>query len=426
MTGLRASRRLLHVALVLGVVGTLAVGFESWIPAAATVPLAGVLVLALIEVLLPLPHSGTRRVELGDRMLANDESRVDVQLDGAVLPFNLRVEDGVPEGLDIVPGSVEPTRAAGAATAVSSYRVSARRRGDHAYDAVHVHRTSVLGLFERSDDVPLPGNVAVLPPSARHLRVQVRPRPPTRQGMPAKSMRRGPGDEFFALREYLPGDSLSDVNWKATARMNRVITNEYLPDEPPRYLIYVDTRASAAERGGEDVYERSLQLAAILAEALLDARSHVGLVLLSYHSQFVVPGGGANQLRRLRQMLLGAQPGYEASIHQLVLAGVAHLPSRADAVLITPNVYDASLSEAVSFLRARHGHCIVLAPGFPQRATGDELDDAARRASAALLNAEQAAALAAIRPYADRAAQWPPGEPISVTLARLDMSGRMR
>jgi hypothetical protein len=43
-----------------------------------------------------------------------------------------------------------------------------------------------------------------------------------------------------------------------------------------------------------------------------------------------------------------------------------------------------------------------------------------------MLNAEQAAALAGIRPLADSATQWPPGEPIAVTLSRLNLTGRSR
>lgn len=425
MIRLTASRRLLHVGVLMGAAAAAALAFETWVPAVALVPLAGVLVLAILEVLLPLPVTASRSLELGDRLLANDTTRVDLVMEGAVAPFNLWAEDGIPEGLHLLKTTTQPVSPAGGANATTSYRVLARRRGEHDFDVVRAHRTSALGLLDRSVEVPAPMRVTVLPPSARHLAVRVRPRPPTGQGVPTRSMRRGPGDEFFALRQYQPGDTISDVNWKASARLNRIITNEFLPDEPPRYLIYVDARASGAEHGEHDVFERSLTLAAILSDALLDARAHVGMVLLSFHSQFVVPGGGFMQARRLQRMLIDSKPGYEASISQLVLAGVAHLPARAEAILITANVYDPTLSQAVSFLRARHGRVLVLAPGFPE-VEGDDLDAAAARAASALLNAEQAAALAGILPYADRVAQWPPAEPISVTLARLDMSGRVR
>ena len=441
MTPLRTSRRFLHLALFMGVLGFWALVQQSWVPAAAMVPLAGVMLFALLEVLLPLPNGGRRRIELGDRLLAGDETDVDVVTDRVPFPQNVVLRDAVPEGLDVQPGSQEPFRPHPEGM-VARYRVRARRRGDHVFGAAAVARESMFGLFERTATLPTQGQVTVLPASAKFLGVRVRPRPPRPVGMTTRQFRRAPGDEFHSLREYHPGDNLGDVNWKATARMQKIITNEYLPEEPPRYIVYVDTRASGAEIGESDVFERNLELASILIEGLLESRAHVGLVLLSFHSLFIVPSGGPKQRRRLQQMLLLAQPGQEAPLHQLILAGTAHLPARADAILITANVYDPTLGQAVTHLRARHGRVALLAPGFPEPAlesagarraggasslgAGDDLDGSAQRASGAMLNVEQAAALAGIRPLADAATQWPPGEPIAVTLSRLNLTGRMR
>jgi uncharacterized protein (DUF58 family) len=422
---LLATRRLFHVALLIGLAGSAALFFNSWVPAAAAIPLAGLLLLAFVEVVLPIPARGERRVELGDRLLWGDETRIEVRLERAWLPLNLQLEEALPEGLALRPNSQTAFHVLPDGHAVTRYRVRIQRRGDQRFGVAQLRRVSALGLLERSAPLAVPTRLTVLPPSARNLGVRVRPRPPQRSGRTTRAARRGPGDDFYALREYQPGDSIGDVNWKATARLQRIITNEFLPDEPPRYLLYVDTRGSSAELGESDVFERSLHLASILAESLIEARAHVGLVFLSFHSVFLVPGGGASQLRRLRQMIIDVQPGQEASIHELVLAGVAHLPSRADAILITPNVYDASLGAAVTFLRARHGHCTVLAPAFPEPA-GDELGTIADRASGALLNAEQATALAGLLRLADAAIQWPPDEPIALTLGRLGMTGRAR
>ena len=143
---------------------------------------------------------------------------------------------------------------------------------------------------------------------------------------------------------------MGDVNWKASARMNRIITNEFLPEEPPRYMIYVDTRMTGSERGEPDVFERSLELASVLVEALIQARAQVGLVTVSFHSVFLVPGAGQGQLARLRSMLQNCQPGPPAPIRELVLSSLAHVPARAEALLVTSNVYDGSLRDALTSL----------------------------------------------------------------------------
>lgn len=424
MTDFAASRRLLHLGIVVGLVGLFAMTAYHWVPTAAAVPIIGLILFATFEVMLPLPVAARRSVEMGDRLLLEDETKVQVNVGKGALPLNLHLVDGVPDGLRQKTETVTHFAPA-AGGSVATYDIEAVRRGRHRYGPARVERRAWLGLYTRGADLPAPTTVEVLPASARNLGVRVRPKPPARSGVSTNMMRRGAGDEFFALRQYLPGDSLGDVNWKATARTNRVITNEFLPEEPPRYLIYVDTRATGSEQGEPDVYERSLELASVLSEALVDARAQVGLVTVSAHSVFLTPGGGRGQLNRLREMVLQCRPGDPAEIHSLVLTSLAHLPTRTEAILVTSNVYDNTLRDAVLALKARHGRVTVIAPAYPE-VEGDDLDRAARRASAAVLNAEQAAALTGLLGFADAVAQWPPEEPIAATLGRLGMTRRGR
>jgi uncharacterized protein (DUF58 family) len=421
---LYASRRLLQLGIILAVVALAAVIARDWVPAAAAVPLLGLLLFALVEVLLPLPRSAVRDMGKGRRWLLGDRNTVRMRFNMVPAPVNLELEDDVPEGLRLVAGSQTAFESDSSGTR-TSYKAEALRRGTHLFESARVTRKGWLGLFSRQMVLPVRAEVQVLPASARNLGVRVRPRPPSRSGVATQSMRRGAGDEFFALRAYQPGDSLGDVNWKASARMNRVITNEFLPEEPSRYLLYVDARATGTEKGQVDVFERSLELASVLVEALIQARAHVGLVTLSYRSVFLTPSGGMGQLNRLRAMIQDCQPGHPAPIGDLVMANLAHLPARAEAVLITSDVYDPSLRDAVLTLRARHQRVTVIAPGYPEGHGGD-LEETARKASAALLNAEQAAELAGLVGYADHTTQWAPEEPIAATLGRIGMTGRSR
>lgn len=420
MIRFHATARLMHMGLLLGLVGLWSLFAVSWVPLAILVPLLGVFLFALFESLLPLPMRALRRVEPSGSLLLQDEALVRVLVPPTPAPYNLIVEDPLPDGLRVVPGSRTPF-GMHKKSLVARYKVRAQRRGDYRFDTVRIRRSSMLGLFERSVDLPVPTQVSVLPVTAENMNIKLRPRPLQRTGMPTSTMRRGPGDEFFSLRPYQPGDNIGDVNWKATARMNRIITNEFLPEEPPRYLIYVDARSTASEKGEPDVFERSLELAHILIEALIQARAHVGMALLSYHSQLIVPASGQNQLNRLRDMIKGAQPGQYVPLHGLVMAGLGHLPQSADAVVVTANVYDTSLPEALGLLRARHKRVVLLAPGYPEP-VGQTLDLAARRASGAILNAEQANTIESMVGLVDASAQWLPDEPLTVTLSRLGMT----
>lgn len=421
MTRWVATRR--NVALVgVGAVAGLAALFaRSWVPAMALVPVLGLVVLAVAEILLPLPVRARRTIE-PPTLLKGDAATVRIATVRVPLPGNLVVVGGMPDGLHAAARTPFRPDAGGLVAAVP---VTARRRGEWTFPDVAVSRTGALGLFERRRRLDAPARVTVLPVTARERSMRLAARHLASAGVPTRLQRRGPGDEFYALRDYLPGDAFADINWRATARADRIITNEFLPDEPPRYLVYVDARAVAAEEGIPDAFERTLELGAAIVDALFEARAHVGLVLLAYEGRFQVPGGGAAQAARLRRMLLECRPGRPAPVAALVDGVAVHVPARARAFLVTPDLYDPTLTDALQALRARHGHVALMAPGFPEPGEDGE-GPVLLRAAGALLNADQAVVLAGSTQAVDVAVQWLPDEPLPVVFSRLGLGGRRR
>lgn len=422
MSRVIASRRLLAVLMLVALAAGVAIQSQSWIPATAMVPLVAMVLVSYFEVLLPLPRWAVRNVSTDGVLLRDDEAEVTVTMGFCVMPFNLTVRERLPEGLSVIPGSPSRIRIR-EGRLHGTYMLAARRRGDWDLGPMRIVRQSMIGLFERAVDVPMSTQVTVLPVTAKQHGLRLRPRTLLPEGIPTRSRRHGAGDTFYALREFAAGDTLSDVNWKATARYDRPFVNEFLPDEPARYMVYIDARAFGAEVGTEDVFERTLELSAALMEGLITANAHVGIVLLSYNASFKVPASGAVHNQKIRRMILQAKPGPEAPLLTLVEAGAPHLPRRTAAILITPNLYEPTLQQALTFLRAHHGRVQLLVPSFPEP-DGDR--QAAQRTAGSLLNADQGAVLADLAPYTDGAVQWPHGEPIPVTLGRLGLTGRMR
>lgn len=425
-----ATRRTLHILFLMGIAGAVAVAQETWVPAAAIIPLLGMVGFGLLEVLLPMPKWARRTIDGQGLMLRKDEADVTVHMGFCVMPYNLTVKERLPDGLNVKAGSQRQVRIMkeslrdGKFTMMEGgYTLEAVRRGDWDLGPCRVTRTSILGLFERQVDLPATTQTTVLPVTAQQHGMKLQPKTLVPEGIPTHTKRRGAGDTFYALREFQAGDSISDVNWKATARHGKPITNEFLPDEPARYLIYLDCRAFGAEKGKEDAFERTLELGGALVEGLFGAHAHVGIVLLAYKTQFKVPAGGAVHQGKVRQMILSAQPGEEAPLLPTVEAGAPHLPRRCGAILVTPNIYEPTLQQTLTFLRAHHGSVLLLVPGFPEP---DTYRDAPERTAGALLNADQAAVLADLNHVTDGAAQWAPDSDIAVTLGQLGLIGVRR
>ena len=88
----------------------------------------------------------------------------------------------------------------------------------------------------------------------------------------------GPGDEFFSLREYIPGDDLRFISWRASARTGTLYVKE-LEQQTSRYVVIVfDTRLQASVENFAEQFEEAVELAASIAITLLNRQYRVAIV----------------------------------------------------------------------------------------------------------------------------------------------------
>jgi uncharacterized protein (DUF58 family) len=173
-------------------------------------------------------------------------------------PGRVRVRQPVPP--DVV---LEPSEGERGLDAV----VVARRRGRHPLAPVAARSTGPLGLARRDRKVGGPAELVVYPdlPAARALAVLVR------QGRVGEGRRRGAlglGTDFESVRDYAPDDDVRQVNWRATARVGRPMSNQFRVDQDRDVLCVVDAgRLMAAPLGDRT-----------RLDAALDAVSAVALV----------------------------------------------------------------------------------------------------------------------------------------------------
>jgi uncharacterized protein (DUF58 family) len=101
------------------------------------------------------------------------------------------------------------------------------------------------------------------------------------------SVRRGAGHDLFALRDYQPQDDLRHIDWKATARGQRLIVREFTAEDERRVTIVLDTREfdeNSKEQAESEAldgsrFEKSVTLAASLVAHFIEERAEVRLIL---------------------------------------------------------------------------------------------------------------------------------------------------
>ncbi|TXK36131.1 DUF58 domain-containing protein [Nonomuraea sp. C10] len=124
------------------------------------------------------------------------------------------------------------------------------RRGDRESVAVTVRSRGPLGLAARQGNHHSPWSVRVLPPflSRKHLPSRLARLRELEGQHPA--LVRGQGTEFDSLREYVIGDDVRSIDWRATARRHDVVVRTWRPERDRRVLIVLDTGRTSAGRVG--------------------------------------------------------------------------------------------------------------------------------------------------------------------------------
>lgn len=182
------------------------------------------------------------------------------------------------------------------------------RRGDRIPDQVTVRSLGPLGLAGRQTSYEVPWRLRVLPPfeSRKHLPSRLARLHETDGRTPI--LVRGQGSEFDSLREYVIGDDVRSIDWRATARRNDVVVRTWRPERDRHVVIVLDTSRTSAGRVGDIPRLDSAIDAALLLTALA-TRAGDRVDLLAYDQQ-------------LRASVAGALPGRTLAVFSDAMAGL--------------------------------------------------------------------------------------------------------
>ncbi len=168
----------------------------------------------------------------------------------------------------------------------------------------------------------------------------------------------GDGIEYADLRDFVPGDRVRSINWRASARRQALVVNERHPERNTDVVLFVDTFVDVG-LGGRSTLDEAVRAAATLAARYLERRDRVGLVGYGGILRWLRPGMGVGQRYRLIETLLetGVEPTFTWRDVNLVPARI--LPPKALVVALTPLV-DPRFVAALEDLRARRFDLLVV------------------------------------------------------------------
>jgi uncharacterized protein (DUF58 family) len=239
------------------------------------------------------------------------------------------------------------------------------RRGDRNGDRVTVRSFGPMRLAARQRSADVPGRLRVLPEfaSRRHLPSRLA-RLREMDGRTAVQIR-GAGTEFDSLREYVIGDDVRSIDWRATARRSEVVVRTWRPERDRRVLIVLDTsRTSAARIGEVPRIDASMEAALLLSALASHAGDRVDLIAYDRKVRAQVAGThGPRLMPALADALAPIDPAMvEADWPGAIAAVQQRLSQHALVVLLTalePAAVAQGLLPAIDPLARQH--TVVLA-----------------------------------------------------------------
>ena len=234
------------------------------------------------------------------------------------------------------------------------------RRGDRRPDVVTVRSTGPLGLAARQGRHELPWRVRVQPPftSRRFLPERLAR---LRQLDGAVAVRvRGQGTEFDSLREYVEGDDVRSIDWRATARGRDVVVRTWRPERDRHLLLVLDTsRTSAGRVGDVPRLDAALDAALLLSALASRAGDRVDLLAFDREPRAAVEGVGRTELLpRIVDAMAGLEPALVESDGRRLVGEVLRRARRRSLVVLFTSLDTAPLESGLlphlASLTSRH------------------------------------------------------------------------
>jgi uncharacterized protein (DUF58 family) len=232
------------------------------------------------------------------------------------------------------------------------------RRGDQRSAAVTARSIGPLGLAGRQKARPVPGQVRVLPPflSRKHLPSRLARLREIDGLLP--TLTRGQGTEFDSLREYVDGDDVRSIDWRATARRADVVVRTWRPERDRRVVIVLDTGRTAAGRVGVDPtasdpagwprLDWSMDAALLLAALASRAGDHVDFLAHDRTTRAGVFGASRTELlARLVDAMASLKPALIESDSTAMVSAIARRTRRRALVVLMTDLNSSALDEGL-------------------------------------------------------------------------------
>lgn len=204
---------------------------------------------------------------------------------------------------------------------IVNYSLRPTERGLYTFGFLNVYISSYLSLVERRLKFERDQSTKVYPSFVQMKKYELIAISDRLTEIGIKKIRKvSRNNEFDQIRDYVQGDDMRIINWKATARKNTLMVNQYHDEKSQQVFCLIDKgRTMKMPFKGMSLLDYSINASLVLSNIALLKQDKAGLLTYSTNvDQFVVADRGKKQLNNILDALYGQQTNFFESNNELL------------------------------------------------------------------------------------------------------------
>lgn len=221
---------------------------------------------------------------------------------------------------------------------VIEYNLRPVRRGEYLFGRIRVFVTSRLSLLERRYSFGGEQAIAVYPSFVAMRKAELLALAGKQIGENRQVRVASVSTTFDQIKHYVPGDDPRTINWKATAKCNRLMVNSYMEERTQQVYCLVDKgRTMQAPFHGMTILDYAINATLAISNVILKKGDRAGLLTFSNKVSTLVKAElRSTQLGRICEALYKQRTHYlESDFEQLCLRVMHQIPTRSLLILFT-------------------------------------------------------------------------------------------
>ncbi len=333
------------IPLVLGLLVSIPL---SWVPELALVVFfidcLWIALLAIDYMRLPKSQQLIAFREIPQTASLGSPLHVQIRLENhsATSTFRGQVCDDVPDGFEFHPEEQDFVLPPHKRLTVQ-YRLTPRQRGFAKLEKVYYRLLSPLRLWQSFSHHPVESGLSVYPDIKQLADYALLARTDRLSLIGVRQTRKiGTDNEFERLRDYSRDDNYRHIDWRSTARRNRLTVRQYQSDQSQRLMIMLDCgRMMTNMHAGYSLLDRAINASLMLAHVALRQGDSVGMLCFSdrVHA-YVPPRAGRTQNNRLLHAVYNQFPRLVESRYDEAFLYLSNYCRRRSLVVLITNIID--------------------------------------------------------------------------------------